>query len=378
MPTPASHLGPPPAKGHLSVARLSRYWYVACESKELGRRPLARTVLGIPLVLFRGPGGKPAALLDRCPHRNAPLSLGRMNGVGKLECAYHGWQFDADGCCAHVPGLLGDAAHRDRRVEAFATREQQGLVWVFAEPDVEPAGEPFSLELDAPGYATVVRKVEARATLHATLENALDVPHTAFLHRGLFRGVERHSIEAVVRRTANSVEVEYRGEPRPEGVVGRILSPSGGVVEHFDRFFLPSVAQVEYRLGSENHFVVTALATPVEDFHTVLYAVARFKTRFPPRIVRRVLEPFALRIFRQDARILERQARNIQRFGGEQFISTEIDLMGAQIWRLLRKAARAEGAGEDPESPEPGRSGAGDEDEGRAPDGKERVVHFEA
>jgi hypothetical protein len=109
-----------------------------------------------------------------------------------------------------------------------------------------------------------------------------------------------------------------------------------------------------------------------------LYAVARFKTRFPPRIVRRVLEPFALRIFRQDARILERQARNIQRFGGEQFISTEIDLMGAQIWRLLRKAARAEGAGEDPESPEPGRSGAGDEDEGRAPDGKERVVHFEA
>jgi hypothetical protein len=214
-----------------------------------------------------------------------------------------------------------------------------------------------------------VRQVEARATLHATLENALDVPHTAFLHRGLFRGVERHAIDAVVRRSATSVEVEYRGEPRPEGVVGRILSPSGGVVEHFDRFFLPSVAEVEYRLGTENHFVVTALCTPVEDFHTRLYAVARFKTRFPPRLVRRVLEPFALRIFGQDARILARQAENVKRFGGEQFFSTELDLMGPHIWRLLRQAAR-EGSGCDVTE-----SGT---DDGASRETTEQRVRFEA
>lgn len=367
-----TRLLPPNANGHFSVARLSRHWYVACESRELGRRPLARTVLGVPLVLFRGPGGKPAALLDRCPHRNAALSLGRMNGT-RLECAYHGWQFGADGRCAHVPGLLEEEGYRERRVESFTVLERQGFVWVFAEPDVEPRGEPFALDLGGPGYATVVRKVEARATLHAALENALDVPHTAFLHRGLFRGVEKHTIEAVVRRTDNSVEVEYRGEPRPEGVVGRILSPSGGVVEHFDRFFLPSIAQVEYRLGSENHFVVTALCTPVADFHTVLYAVARFKTRFPSRIVRRVLEPFALRIFGQDARMLARQADNIRRFGGEQFMSTELDLIGPHIWRLLRRAARAGGAETElADSATP--SGASDGD-GRA---KEHVVRFEA
>src|SRR5262245_19283114 len=94
-----AQLIPPPTKAHLSVARLANYWYFACQSRELGKRPLARTVLGVPLVIFRGEGGKPAALLDRCPHRNAPLSIGRVIGGGRLECAYHGWQFDGAGAC---------------------------------------------------------------------------------------------------------------------------------------------------------------------------------------------------------------------------------------------------------------------------------------
>src|SRR6185503_9233540 len=84
MPEPSPRLQPPSTKGHLSVARLSNYWYFACRSRELGRRPLACTVLGTPLVLFRAAGSKPAALLDRCPHRNAPLSIGRLVGDGRL------------------------------------------------------------------------------------------------------------------------------------------------------------------------------------------------------------------------------------------------------------------------------------------------------
>src|SRR5262245_26076824 len=96
-------LVPPPTKGHLSVARLARHWYVACRSGALGRRPVARTVLGVPLVLFRDAAGGAAALLDRCPHRNVPLSLGHVVPEGHLECAYHGWQFDGTGRCRLVP-----------------------------------------------------------------------------------------------------------------------------------------------------------------------------------------------------------------------------------------------------------------------------------
>jgi hypothetical protein len=165
-----------------------------------------------------------------------------------------------------------------------------------------------------------VREVETEATLHATLENALDVPHTAYLHRGLFRGGKRHEISATVRRSGDRVEAQYDGEPRPSGIAGRVLSPGGGTVEHWDRFILPSIAQVEYRLGTDVHFLVTSLCTPVSDFRTRMFAVVEFKTRFPALAVQRLLEPFALRIFGQDAEILRAQADNIRRFGGEQFV----------------------------------------------------------
>jgi len=335
----------PETKGHVSVARLARFWYVACQSADLGERPLARSVLGVPLVLFRGQDGKAAALLDRCPHRNVPLSLGRVVGGGRLECAYHGWQFEGGGRCVHIPGLLG-SENKERRAPAASVREQDGLVWVYPELDAVPDGEPFALPAAGPDYARVVRVVETESTLHATIENALDVPHTAFLHRGLFRGGKQSEISATVRRTADRVEVQYDGEPRPSGVAGRVLSPGGGTVEHWDRFILPSIAQVEYRLGRDVHFLVTSLCTPESDFRTRMWAVVQFKTRFPSRAVARLLEPFALRIFAQDARILRAQADNIRRFGGEQYQSTELDFLGPHIWRLLKQAELGERGGD--------------------------------
>jgi phenylpropionate dioxygenase-like ring-hydroxylating dioxygenase large terminal subunit len=333
-------LTPPEGKGHVSVARLTRWWYVACSAKQLGARPLARTVLGVPIVLFRTSGGRPVALLDRCPHRNVPLSLGRVVGDGRLECAYHGWQFDADGRCRLVPGLCTGNDGDERRTPSYAARERDGFVWVYASADDAPASEPPPLPhvADA-GYTTVVRELQMECTLHAALENALDVPHTAFLHRGLFRGTgERHEITAVVRGSRRGVEAEYVGEPRPPGLAGRLLSPSGGIVEHWDRFLLPSIAQVEYRLGPENHLLVTSLCTPVSDFTTRMFAVVSFRLRVPGAVVRPLLTPVAMRIFRQDASILRLQSSTIRRFGGEQFMSTEIDVLGPHIWRLLKQA----------------------------------------
>jgi phenylpropionate dioxygenase-like ring-hydroxylating dioxygenase large terminal subunit len=336
-------LVPPHTKPHVSVAKLTRYYYVACLSEELGAGPLARVVCGVPLVLFRSQG-RAVALLDRCPHRNVPLSLGRVLSDGRLECAYHGWQFDCEGVCQKIPGLEGGTP-RERRAEACEVREQDGLVWVCPEPGVTPETPPFAPPRLGDDYARIVRVVEAEGTLHATLENALDVPHTAFLHRGLFRGGKKNQIRAVVRRSPDRVETEYLGEPRPSGIAGKILSPGSGTIEHWDRFVLPSIAQVEYKLGEGTHFLVTALCTPVQDFHTRLYGVAYFKTPFPKQAVRAILEPIALKIFGQDAVMLKAQTENVKRFGGERFQSTELDFMGPQIWRLL-KQAEAGSAGE--------------------------------
>jgi phenylpropionate dioxygenase-like ring-hydroxylating dioxygenase large terminal subunit len=330
------------------VARPLRYWYILALSSEVGDRPIARTLFGRPIVLFRGKGGAAGALVDRCPHRNVPLSIGRVDG-DLLECAYHGWRFDTNGACRAVPCSLKAPDARGRRAGAHAVREQSGFVWVYGAPDEEPANEPhrFMTEGTA-GYTTVRRVVEAQGTLSSTLENALDVPHTAFLHRGLFRSKSRGiTIGARVHRAADRVTCEYVGEPRPPGLVARVLSPSGGTVTHFDRFILPSIAQVEYRIGEENHLLVDSVMTPVDDFVTRIYAVVSFKMRLPGALVRPVLEPLALRVFEQDAEILGSQTANIRRFGEESFVSTEIDVLGRHIRRLLRAAERGEPVGEE-------------------------------
>ena len=336
-------LQPQRARSSASVVRLERQWYVACDSRSLGSAPLRRDILGTPLCLFRGSDGRAAALLDRCPHRNVPLTFGKVID-GELQCGYHGWRFNGAGACLAVPGLCGEEQTRGRAATIFPSIEQDGFVWVFLSTEIEPEGEPFRFpHLGDRGYTTVRRRVSAESTLHAAIENALDVPHTAFLHGGLFRTEQkRNEIEAVVRVQGDRVEAEYLGEPRPTGIAARILSPSGGMVTHFDRFILPSIAQVEYALGSENHFVVTTAMTPVSDFETVLHAVVSYRLRLPNWLVRPFLEPVAKKIFRQDAEILRLQAETIQRFGGEDFISTEIDILGRHIWKLMRQAAKGE------------------------------------
>ncbi len=80
-------------------------WMIACRSRELGTHtPLAITVTGHHLVLFRDATGAPVALQDRCAHRNTPLSSGTLKH-GILHCAYHGWSYGADGRVCEVPAL---------------------------------------------------------------------------------------------------------------------------------------------------------------------------------------------------------------------------------------------------------------------------------
>ena len=89
------------------MLKLADAWFIACASDTLIGRPLAFTLQDVPMVLFRDGSGGAAALLDRCPHRNAPLSLGRVVN-GELQCGYHGWRFDGSGQCRAVPGLVSD------------------------------------------------------------------------------------------------------------------------------------------------------------------------------------------------------------------------------------------------------------------------------
>jgi phenylpropionate dioxygenase-like ring-hydroxylating dioxygenase large terminal subunit len=332
------------SKGHASVTRVTEAWYVACLSRQLRAKPLAVSLLGTPIVLYRGADGNAAALLDRCPHRNAPLSIGSIRGEN-LQCAYHGWEFDRTGACKHVPGLPDTVERKSRSVPAFPILELDGCVWVYAKPGVQFSHSPFRFPfVDDPRYTTVVQSLEVNSTLHAAAENILDVPHTAFLHGGLFRSapVKQREISVRVTRFADRVEAEYIGEQRPSGLAAKLLAPGGGMVTHTDRFILPCIAQVEYSIGDDVHIIVTNALTPVDDVVTKMFTVVSVRVRFAAKMLLPIVRPLVRKILRQDADILGRQTENIRRFGGERFTSTEVDVLGPHISRLLQQAERGE------------------------------------
>lgn len=336
-------------RGHVSVAHVSDAWYPVALSRELKSGPLPARLLGVPLVLFRDEEGTAKVMLDRCPHRNVPLSRGTVRD-GQLQCGYHGWRFDGTGALRALPGAPQELARSvpARCATVFESIEQDGLIWVWGNRERDAVGEPFAFRFSRrPGYTTVREAMDVEASVHATVENALDVPHTAFLHGGLFRSEGgNQSIDVIVRAYADRVEAEYVGESRPKGLVGRFLAPGGGEVTHFDRFYLPSIVEVEYQLGG-HHFISSGAICPMDDFSSRMFAVVSFKLPVPAAVVVPVLRPLVRRIFAQDAKMLKAQTDTIRHFGTERYASSSADVLGGEVWRMLREAERR--AGRDPE-----------------------------
>jgi phenylpropionate dioxygenase-like ring-hydroxylating dioxygenase large terminal subunit len=81
-------------------------WYALTAARNVGATPLALERLGERLVLWRDAHGTVHVQEDRCPHRGARLSQGRVND-GTIVCSYHGIAIDADGRIASVPALPG-------------------------------------------------------------------------------------------------------------------------------------------------------------------------------------------------------------------------------------------------------------------------------
>ena len=218
-------------------------------------------------------------------------------------------------------------------------------MWIWARADAEPAGAPMRIpRIDDPDYLVVIREYDVECTMHAALENALDVPHTAFVHRGDFRGKEPREIEAVRRRIPGGIEVEYMGEPP---LSGPTHDPDGQPIlsEHWDRFFLPSLAQVEYRTSSGRHLINTLPHTPVGDFRTRFWLVSCWKVPVERRAeMGPIIEKTLDTILGQDVEILRAQTRRIRELGGESFRSTALDLMGPEMLRMLRAAEKGEPA----------------------------------
>ena len=163
------------------MSYLRNTWYMAAWADEVGDKPFARTLLDEPLVLYRDTAGLPHALYDRCPHRFAPLSMGRVEGE-LLVCGYHGLGFGADGHCARNPH---GPVTRALAVPAYPMHEAHRALWIWmGEPDrADPALiRDLGFLSDAP--QTAFNKGYLKGTGHYQLfvDNILDLSHTDFLH----------------------------------------------------------------------------------------------------------------------------------------------------------------------------------------------------
>ncbi|WP_226358416.1 aromatic ring-hydroxylating dioxygenase subunit alpha [Pseudonocardia sp. ICBG601] len=156
-------------------------WYVAARSSEVTRSVLSRWLLGDPVALYRREDGRPVALVDRCIHRQLPLSLGRLQG-DRIECGYHGLTFDTDGSCVRIPGSSRISSRV--RVQAFPLYEEYGLVWIWmgdpelADPTLVPDHHWFRSE----GWATAEGTLHMDGRAQLLNENLLDLSHLTFLH----------------------------------------------------------------------------------------------------------------------------------------------------------------------------------------------------
>jgi len=161
-------------------------WYVAALGSEVGRTPLARRLLDVPVVIYRQLDGTPVALEDRCAHRSMPLSLGTLDG-DDLVCAYHGACYNPQGRCSRVPSQA--QVPPGALVQAFALRERGQLLWIWlgdaALADATPIPQQPWMD-DAQAWASSTDALHLKASYVRLHENLLDLTHLSFLHARSF------------------------------------------------------------------------------------------------------------------------------------------------------------------------------------------------
>ena len=158
-------------------------WYAAAWKSELGDTPFKRRILGEPIVMFLKSDGSPAALIDRCPHRLAPLSFGECTG-DFIRCAYHGMEFDADGKCTNIPGQ--DVIPPTAKVQSFPVVERYGMIWIWMgeAAQADESKLPTIKRFDTEGWEVLSDGYQCHNSGYINIvENLMDPAHTTFLHK---------------------------------------------------------------------------------------------------------------------------------------------------------------------------------------------------
>jgi len=232
---------------------IKNIWYVAAWSHELAtNEPYAAIVAAEPVVIWRDSTGAVNALEDRCPHRHAPLSMGRVEG-DKLRCMYHGLTFEKNGKCSHIPA--SDVMPPNIDARAFPAVEKGGWVWIWP-GDAELADEskiPEAWGMSENNDEFIMRSgaLDYEADYQLVNDNLTDLSHLDYVHEttlGKASGGSWSQALPKVIKMVDRLRIQRWFPPVP-------LGPNDSLVETFDTYdyVLPGIFLMKsqmYPLGT--------------------------------------------------------------------------------------------------------------------------------
>lgn len=309
---------------------LRNTWYVAAWSDDLAEgQLLGRTIMHEPIVLYRTANGEAAALQDRCPHRFAPLHMGKVVKGDIVQCPYHGLEFDRSGACVLNPHGSKNIPPR-ARVRSYPVTEKHKAIWIWMgeqAPDLDKVPD-FGVMDNVPElHATKRDRIIIRANYELIIDNLLDLSHTSFLHEGILGNADTVESDITVEQEGSDVIVgRLAHNAKPPGLNAIMMPQAPARVDKFTRirWMAPSTLRLVTGIclpggtpetGTGYHAI--HLLTPETDRTThYFFTAVRFNVMTPDDATNRDIQDkiSSMRRFafeEQDAPVIEAQQEMI-------------------------------------------------------------------
>ncbi|MFB2537751.1 MULTISPECIES: Rieske 2Fe-2S domain-containing protein [unclassified Acinetobacter] len=314
----------------MNINKLKQAWYPLLASHQLKDKPIASKLLGQALVLARL-NGQAVCFDDCCPHRHYPLSLGKIVNQ-RLQCGYHGWQFDATGAVCQISGGMCQKA--DGGVQAFACHEFDGWIWVCLTQNI-----PFQAyaEFCTPtGFEHVETTKSLTGDFIHAIENILDPTHTAYIHRLLLRNQSAQAMDIEQTHDQHSFCTYYRLVQQQNGLINRLFDK--GIHLNEARFRFPALVSIDYFTPKSHEYRVSVFFIPKDKGEIGLSIRIHLpKNRIPLTAKIMLLRPFLEMVLYQDKVAIAKQYHT-SRYPKQAYQSTVNDLVIDHLLYLLADA----------------------------------------
>lgn len=284
---------------------LASQWHPVALSRHLGSTPLAASLLDRSLVLHRSARGVAMAALDRCPHRGAALSAGRIDH-GLLVCPYHGFHFEPSGRCVMIPANPELEPPAKLHLQMLNVREAYGLIWVRLHSGGTAELPPFH-EWSAPGtFQVLPEPVDWATSAGRQMESFFDVSHFAFIHQKSFGEPDNTDVPSyAVVATSDGFQFDYVSTVSNYPLELRHLNPPGFLWSRLFRIHLPFCARLSITFPGKGLLHILNVAAPLSPVCTrVFSAICR---NFDPDIPLQEAINFNRLIFDEDRSVVEQQ-----------------------------------------------------------------------